>query len=92
MNTILLIIIGILLTVEFGMIMYCEYWRENNPWKWFVIKLLTTMSIVIYIVHDKELITMFDLIICAVLAACIRMVVIRVSRESYYARNIQRAL
>lgn len=71
MNTILLIIIGILLTVELGMIMFCEYWRENNPWKWFVIKFLTTMSIVIYIVHDKELITMFDLCICAVLAACI---------------------
>lgn len=71
MNTILPIIIGILLTVELGMIMFCEYWRENNPWKWFVTKLLTTMSIVIYIVHDKELITMFDLIICAILGACI---------------------
>ena len=71
MNTIFLIIIGILLTVELGMIMFCEYWRENNPWKWFVIKLLTTMSIVIYIVHDKKLITMFDLCICAVLGACI---------------------
>ena len=53
------------------MIKYCEYWRENNPWKWFVIKLLTTMSIVIYIVHDKELITMIDLGICGVLGACI---------------------
>ena len=71
MNTILLIIVGILLTVELAMIMYCEYWRENNPWKWFVIKLLTTMTIVIYIVHDKELITRFDLCICAVLGACI---------------------
>jgi hypothetical protein len=69
MNTILLIIIGILLTVELGMIMFCEYWRENNPWKWFVIKTLTTLLIVIYIVNDKELITMFDLIICAVLGA-----------------------
>ena len=71
MNTILLIIIGILLTVELGMIMFCEYWRENNPWKWFVIKLLTTMSIVIFIVHDKELITRFDLCICAILGVCI---------------------
>lgn len=71
MNTILLIIIGILLTVELGMIMFCEYWREDNPWKWFVIKLLTTLSIIIYIVHDKELITMFDLCMCALLGVSV---------------------
>ena len=70
MNTILLIIIGILLTVELGMIMFCEYWRENNPWKWFVIKTFTTLFIVFYILHGRETLAWFDLIFVAILAVC----------------------
>ena len=71
MEFFMLITICLLLAIEGALMMFCEYWRENNPWKWFVIKLLTTLLIVFYIVHDKELITRFDLCICAVLGVCI---------------------
>lgn len=64
MNTILLTI-GILLTVEFVMIMFCGYWRENNPWKWFFIKLLTTVSIIIMICWGKETYEIYELITVA---------------------------
>ena len=68
MNTILLIIIGILLTVELGMIMFCEYWRDNNPWKWFVIKTLTSFLIVTYIVFDAESFGTIDLVCVSIIS------------------------
>jgi hypothetical protein len=71
MNTIFLIIIGILLTVDMAMIMYCEYWRENNPWKWFVIKTLTTLLIVTYIMFDAEAFGKIDLVFVSIISACI---------------------
>lgn len=71
MNTILLIIIGILLTVELGMIMFCEYWRENNPWKWFVIKTITTLLIVTYLVFDAESIGKIDLVFVSIISVCL---------------------
>ena len=71
MNTILLIIIGILLTVELGMIIFCEYWRENNPWKWFVIKTLTTLLIIFYIVHDMTTFGGWEMMCCAIIGVCL---------------------
>lgn len=71
MNTIFLIIIGILLTVDIAMIMYCEYWRENNPWKWFFIKTLTTLLIVTYIMFDAEAFGKIDLVFVSIISACI---------------------
>lgn len=71
MNIIFLIIIGILLTVDMAMIMYCEYWRENNPWKWFVIKTLTTLLIVTYIMFDAEAFGKIDLVFVSIISACI---------------------
>lgn len=63
MNVVLLIIIGILLTVELGLWAFCEYWRENNIWKWFFIKTLTTILIVFYLVYDATTISHFELIL-----------------------------
>lgn len=71
MNAIFLIIIGILLTVELAMIMYCEYWRENNPWKWFIIKSITTLLIVTYIVFDAESFGKIDLVFVSIISVCI---------------------
>jgi hypothetical protein len=71
MNIIFLIIIGILLTVDIAMIMYCEYWRENNPWKWFFIKTLTTLLIVTYIMFDAEAFGKIDLVFVSIISACI---------------------
>jgi hypothetical protein len=71
MNTIFLIIIGILLTVDIAMIMYCEYWRENNPWKWFIIKTLTTLLIVTYIMFDAEAFGKIDLVFVSIISVCI---------------------
>jgi hypothetical protein len=71
MNAIFLIIIGILLTVDIAMIMYCEYWRENNPWKWFFIKTLTTLLIVTYIMFDAEAFGKIDLVFVSIISACI---------------------
>ena len=70
MNTILLIIVGILLAIEGALMMFCEYWRENNPWKWFFIKTFTTLFIVFYILHGRETLAWFDLIFVAILAVC----------------------
>lgn len=70
MTTIMLIIIGVLLALELGLIMFCEYWRENNPWKWFFVKTLTTLSIVFYILYDKDMINGWDLGFCAFLGVC----------------------
>lgn len=71
MNAIFLIIIGILLMVDMALIMYCEYWRENNPWKWFVIKTLTTLLIVTYIMFDAEAFGKIDLVFVSIISACI---------------------
>mgnify|MGYP003289675927 CR=1 FL=1 len=68
---IILITIGVLLTIELGLIMFCEYWRENNPWKWFFVKTLTTLLIVFYILHNKEMINGWDLGVCALLGVCL---------------------
>ena len=70
MNTILLIIVGILLTVELGMIMFCEYWRENNPWKWFAIKTLTTLIVVIYLLFDAESFDVIDFVFVSIISVC----------------------
>ena len=50
--------------------MFCEYWRENNPWKWFFVKTFTTLFIVFYILHGRETLAWFDLIFVAILAVC----------------------
>lgn len=71
MNTILLIIIGILLTVELGMIMFCEYWRENNPWKWFIIKTVTTLLIVIYLISGSETFSIVEFVFVSIISTCL---------------------
>lgn len=71
MNTILLIIIGILLTVELGIIMFCDYWRDNNPWKWFIIKTLSTIAIVSWFLKGEEAFGMFDIIFVSILSICV---------------------
>lgn len=70
MNNILIIIIGVLLTIELAMLMYCEYWRENNPWKWFSLKTITTLLIVFYLIHDVESFTKIDITFASIVAVC----------------------
>ena len=71
MNIIFLIIIGIALSVELGLLMCCEYWCENNPWKWFIIKTLTTFLIVTYIVFDAESFCKIDLVFVSIISVCV---------------------
>lgn len=71
MNTIFLIIIGILLTVELGIIMFCDYWRDNNPWKWFIIKTLSTIAIVSWFLREEKVFGMFDIIFVSILSICV---------------------
>ena len=68
---IILITFGILFTLEIWLMISCKYWRENNPWKWFFVKTLTTLSIVFYILHDKEMINGWDLGFCSFLGVCL---------------------
>ena len=70
MEFVMLITICLLLAIEGALMMFCEYWRENNPWKWFFIKTFTTLFIVFYILHGRETLVWFDLIFVAILAVC----------------------
>mgnify|MGYP003291197817 CR=1 FL=1 len=70
MNIIFLIIIGIALSVELGLLMCCVYWCENNPWKWFVIKTLTTLIIVTSIVFDEVSFGKIDLVFVSIISVC----------------------
>ena len=58
------IILG-LIVIEIAIYMYCEYWRELHPWKWFFVKLLTTVSIIIMICWGKESYENYELIAVA---------------------------
>lgn len=71
MNTILLIIVGILLTVELGIIMFCDYWKDNNPLRWFIIKTLSTIAIVSWFLSGEESFDMFDIIFVSILSICV---------------------
>lgn len=61
-------IIGVLLTIQLLMFVYCKHWCDNNPWKWFCIKCITSLSIIIYFVGDKDIISKTDLI-CSIIIA-----------------------
>lgn len=54
METVFEFIVLGLIVIEIAIYMYGEYWRELHPWKWFFIKLLTTVSIIIMICWGKE--------------------------------------
>ena len=54
MEVFLKILIILLITTEIVIFSFCKYWRENNPWKWFFVKLLTTISLIIMICWGKE--------------------------------------
>lgn len=43
-----------LIAFEIALYMFCEYWRELNPWRWFFVKLVTTISLIIWICWGKE--------------------------------------
>lgn len=70
MEIVMLITICLLLAIEGALMMFCEYWRENNPWKWFFIKTFTTLFIVFYLLHGEETIEMFDLIFVSIISIC----------------------
>lgn len=70
MNTIFLIIIGIALSVELSLLMCCKHWCENNPWKWFIIKTLTTLIIVSSIVFDVKSFGKIDLVFVSIISVC----------------------
>lgn len=62
------IIVGILLTIQLMLLAYCKYWRVNNPWKWFCVKFVTSLLVVIYFVTDEDIISKTDLI-CSIIIA-----------------------
>jgi hypothetical protein len=59
------IVLG-LIVIEIAIYMYCEYWRELHPWKWFFVKLLTTVSVIIMICWGKECYENHELIAVAI--------------------------
>jgi hypothetical protein len=71
MYIILGIAIGILLTIQLMLFVYCKHWCDNNPWKWFCIKCITSLSIIIYFVGDKDIISKTDLICSIIIAIAI---------------------
>lgn len=54
METFLTILIILFIAVFHIIISFCEYWRNLHPWKWFFVKLLTTISLIIIICWGKE--------------------------------------
>ena len=62
------IVVGILLTIQLMLLAYCKYWRVNNPWKWFCVKFVTSLLVVIYFVTDEDIISKTDLI-CSIIIA-----------------------
>ena len=65
------LILGIILTIQMFLFAFCAYWRNNNPWKWFAIKTISTVMVIFYIIHDKEMICGWDMVFCAIIAICI---------------------
>ena len=70
MEFVMIITICLLLTIKGALMMFCEYWRENNPWKWFFIKTFTTLFIVFALLHGAETIEMFELILVSIISIC----------------------
>ena len=66
METIFEFIVLGLIVFEIAIHMYCEYWRELHPWKWFFVKLLTTVSVIIMILWGKETYANYELIAVAI--------------------------
>lgn len=66
METIFEFIVLGLIIFEIAIYMYCEYWRELHPWKWFFVKLLTTVSVIIMILWGKETYENYELIAVAI--------------------------
>lgn len=59
MENVFLSIILALILGEVALLMFCDYWRAEHPWKWFIYKSLTTAFIVIWFCWAKD---SFDLI------------------------------
>ena len=71
MEFVILITICLLLAIEGALMMFCKYWRENNPWKWFFIKTFTTLLIIFYIVHDMTTFGGWDMMCCGIIGVCL---------------------
>lgn len=65
METVFSFIVLGLIVIEIAIYMYCKYWRELHPWKWFFVKLLTTISVIIMILWGKEFYENYELIAIA---------------------------
>lgn len=66
METLFGFIVLCLIVIEIAIYMFCEYWRELHPWKWFFVKLLTTISVIIMICWGKECYENYELIAVAI--------------------------
>ena len=66
METIFEFIVLGLIVIEIAIYMYCEYWHKLHPWKWFFVKLLTTVSVIIMILWGKETYENYELIAVAI--------------------------
>ena len=66
METVFKFIVLGLIAFEIALYMFCEYWRELNPWRWFFVKLLTTVSIITMICWGKETYGICELIAVAI--------------------------
>lgn len=53
--------------IELSILLFCEYWKEHNIWKWFFIKTTTTFLIVTLILFDYTDFNIWDVIIGFVL-------------------------
>lgn len=54
METFITTLAILFIAIELIIFSFCEYWRELHPWKWFFVKLLTTISLIIIICWGKE--------------------------------------
>lgn len=66
METVFNFIVLGLIVIEIALYMFCEYWRELHPWKWFFVKLVTTLSLIIWICWGKETYEIYELIAVAI--------------------------
>lgn len=71
METIIGFVLLGFIVMEMGILMFCEYWRELHPWKWFFVKTVTTVSLMIWFCLGKEHYESYEIILTAILGIVI---------------------
>ena len=54
LNPIILSVLGLFVFLELFLFAFCSYWRFNNSWRWYAIKTVTSLFVIVAIMLNMS--------------------------------------